>query len=81
MCFINPTYACLLSDGQMTSFGFADGAHRYTLNLGSATWVLYSPPSELVSSGGILFGPSTNNLEEYQSMIRLLMESLDNDVN
>ena len=65
----------------MTSFiGFADGAHRYTLNLASTTWVLYSPTSELVSSGGILLGPSTNNLAEYQAMIELLTKSLANDV-
>ena len=65
----------------MTSFiGFVDGAHRYTLNLASAAWVLYSPTSEMVSSGGILLGPSTNNLTEYQSVIRLLTESLANDV-
>ena len=65
----------------MTSFiGFADGAHRYTLNLASASWVLYSPTSELVSSGGVLLGPCTNNLEKYQVMIILLMEALANDV-
>ena len=65
----------------MTSFiGFANGAHRYTLNLASVAWVLYSPTSELVSSGGILLGSSTNNLAEYQSMIRLLTEALANDV-
>ena len=65
----------------MTSFiGFADGAHRYTLNLASVAWVLYSPTSELVSSGGVLLGPSTNNLVEYQAVIGLLMEALTSDV-
>ena len=65
----------------MNSFiGFADGAHRYTLNLALAAWVLYSPTSELVSSGGILLGPSTNNLSEYQAVVILLTESLANDV-
>ena len=65
----------------MTSFiGFAYGANRYTLNLASVAWVLYSPTSEPVSSGGIVLGPSTNNLVEYQAVIRLLMEALDNDV-
>ena len=65
----------------MTSFtSFADGAHRYKLNLASAAWVLYSPTSELVSSGGILLGPSTNNLAEYHVVIELLTEALDNDV-
>ena len=65
----------------MTSFiGFADGAHLYTLNLALAAWVLYSPISELASSGGILLGPSTNNLVEYQAVIELLTEALSNDV-
>ena len=65
----------------MTSFiGFAEGAHRYTLNLVSAAWVLYSPTSELVSSGGIHLGPSTNNLTEYQDVVGLLTKSLANDV-
>ena len=65
----------------MTSFtGFADGTNRYTLNLASSSWALYSPTSELVSSGGVLLGPSTNNLVEYQAVIGLLTESLANDV-
>ena len=65
----------------MTSFiGFADGTHRYTLNLASVAWVLYSPTSELMSSRVILLGPSTNNLVEYHVVIRLLMKSLANDV-
>ena len=65
----------------MTSFySFANGANRYTLNLASTTWVLYSPTSELVSSGGILLGPSSNNLAEYKAVIRLLTEALANDV-
>ena len=65
----------------MTYFtGFSDGANRYTLNLTSATWVLYSPTCDLVSSEGVLLGPSTNNLAEYQAMIGLLTEALANDV-
>ena len=82
MCFLsNPTYVCLLSDGQMTTFtGFIDGSNRYTLNLTLASWVLYSPTSDLVSSGGILLGPSTNNLAEYQALIGLFTKSLASDV-
>ena len=65
----------------MTTFtDFMDGANRYTLNLASTSWVLYSPTRELVSSGGIILGPSTNNLAEYQAMIGLLKKSLANDV-
>ena len=65
----------------MTSFiGFVDGAHRYTLNLASVAWLMYSPTSELVSSWGIILAPSTSNLAEYQAMVRLLTEALANDV-
>ena len=59
---------------------FANGANRYMLNLASTAWVMYSPTSDLVSSGGIILGPSTNNLAEYQAVIGLLMEALANDV-
>ena len=77
----NPTYVCLLSNGLMTTFtGFADGANRYTLNLASTAWVLYSPIGDLVSSGGVCLGPSTNNLVEYHVVIGLLTEALANDV-
>ena len=65
----------------MTNFtSFVDGANWYTLNLTSATWLLYSPTGDLVSSGGVFLGPSTNNLEEYQAVIGLLTEALANDV-
>ena len=50
------------------------------INLAFAAWVLYSPTSEMVSSGGILLGPSTNNIVEYHSVIGLFMEALANDV-
>ena len=65
----------------MTTFtGFSDSANRYTLNIASAVWVLYSPMGDLVSSGGVCLGPSTNNLVEYHAMIGLLTEALANDV-
>ena len=63
-----------------TFIGFADGSNRYTLNLASVAWVLHSPISDLVSSGGTCLGPSTNNLVEYHAVIGLLIKSMDNDV-
>ena len=45
---------------------FADGASRHTLNLASATWVIYEPSSQLLSSGSTCLGPSTNNIAEYK---------------
>ena len=68
-------------NGQMTTFiGLANGANRYTLNLASVTWVMYSPTGDLVSLGGVCLGYSTNNFTEYHAVIIFFMESLDNDV-
>ena len=81
MCFTNPTYVCVMFNGQMTTFTrFKDGANRYTLNLASIAWVLYSPMDDLVSSGGVCLGPSTNYLTEYHAVIGLLMKALANNV-
>ena len=65
----------------MTNFtGFMNDVNRYTLNLASMAWVLYSPIGDLVSSGGVCLGPSTNNIIEYHTVIGLLMGALANDV-
>ena len=59
-----------MSNGQMTTFtGFMDVANRYTLNLASTAWVLYSPTGGLMSLGDICLGPSTNNLAECSDWI------------
>ena len=63
-----------------TYFGFVDGASRFTLNLASASWVLYSPTSDLVRSGGACLVLATNNLAEYHAVIGLLTEALTSDV-
>ena len=57
-------------------FGFADGASRYTRNLASAAWVVYSPTDELLSSGGVYLGPATNNVAEYRAIVGLLTEAI-----
>ena len=79
--FANPAYVCPMFNGEMTNFtGFSNGANRYTLNLASMAWVLYSPTSDIVSSGVVCVGPSTNNIAEYHAVIGLFTEALDNDV-
>ena len=65
---------------QMAFYGFADGACRHNLNLAFATWVLYSPAHDLVSSGVVCIGPSTNNITEYRAVIGLLTEATSQDV-
>ena len=50
---------------QMAFYGFADGACHHTLNLASASWVMYSPAHDLVSLGAVCIGLATNNIAEY----------------
>ena len=64
----------------MAFYGFIDGAFRHTLNLASAAWVLYSLAEDLVSSGAVCIGPTTNNIAEYRSVIGLLTEAASQDV-
>ena len=78
--FTFATHNCALCfHAQMTySFpifvGFADGASWHTQNIASTTWVIYQS-DELVSSGGICLGPSTNNMAEYHDVIGLLTQA------
>ena len=60
--------------------GFADGASRHTCNLASAAWVNYSPPRQLVASGGACLGPATNNVAEYRAVIELLWDALSHGI-
>jgi hypothetical protein len=55
--------------------GYADGASRWTQNLASAAWALYTPSHELLHSGGICLGPATNNQAEYTAVIGLLTDA------
>ena len=59
----------------MAFYGFPDGACCHTLNLASASWVLYSLAYDLVSSGLVCIGPATNNIAEYRVIIGLLTEA------
>ena len=64
----------------MDLYGFTDGACHHTLNLASASWVLYSPVEDLVISGAICLGPATNNITEYEAVIGHLTEDSSQDV-
>ena len=57
---------------QITFYGFTDGACRHTLNLASATWVLYSQAHDLVNLGAACIGTTTNKNFEYHVVIGLL---------
>jgi ribonuclease HI len=45
-----------------------------------STWVIYSPEGQLVSSGGICLGPSTNNVVEYSIIIEILRDTISHGV-
>ena len=72
-----PCFGCA---EQMAFYSFTDGAYRHTLNLASSAWFLYSPAYDLVSSGVVCIGPTTNNIVEYWVVICLLTESASKDV-
>jgi ribonuclease HI len=55
--------------------GYADGASRWTQNLASAAWALYTPSHELLHSSGICLGSTTNNQAKYTAVIGLLADA------
>ena len=56
--------------------GFTDGASRWSLNLTSDAWVIYSPSQELIHIDGICVGIATNNQVEYDGVNGLLASAL-----
>ena len=60
--------------------GFTDGASRHTQNAASAAWVIYTPTSQVLSSGGVCLCPSSNNVVEYSAVIELLLDAISHGV-
>jgi ribonuclease HI len=65
----------MLSESEVF-IGYADGASRHTRRLASAAWVIFTPQGQLLSSGGICLGDTTNNVVEYSAVIELLCDAL-----
>jgi ribonuclease HI len=61
-------------------FGFTDGASQHTQRLASATWVIFTPRGQLLSSRGICLGDTTNNVVEYSAVIELLRDALSHGI-
>ena len=59
---------------------FPDGAIRQTQNSASAAWVIYTPTGQVLSLGGVCLRPSSNNVSEYSSMIKLLHHAISHGV-
>jgi ribonuclease HI len=55
---------------------YADGASRHMRSLASTAWLIFSPQGQLLSSGGICLGDTTNNVIEYSAVIELLRDGL-----
>jgi ribonuclease HI len=56
--------------------GYVDGASRHMWRLASTAWVIFTPQGQLLSSGGICLGDTTNNVAEYSAVIELLRDAL-----
>jgi ribonuclease HI len=56
--------------------GFTDDTSRNTRRLASTAWVIFTPQGQLLSSGGICLGDTTNNVTEYRTVIELLRDAL-----
>ena len=63
-----------------TYIGFPDGANRHTQHSASATWVIYTPMGQVLSSGGVCLWPSLNNVAEYSAIIELLRDAISHGV-
>ena len=55
--------------------GYTDDPSRWTQNLASAAWALYTPSHELLHSSGICLRPATNNQAKYTVIIGLLTDT------
>jgi ribonuclease HI len=54
---------------------YDDGASRWTQNLTSAAWAIYTPSHVLLHSSGICLGLATNKKAKYDAVIGLLFEA------
>ena len=63
-----------------TYIGFTDGASCHTQHSASATWVIYTPMGQVLSSRGICLWPALNNVVDYSAVIELLRDVISHGV-
>ena len=63
-----------------TNIGFADGVSRHTQHSASATWVIYTPMGQVLSSRDVCLRPSSNNDAKYSVVIELLWDAISHGV-
>ena len=59
-----------------TYIGFADGASCHTQHSAFVAWVIYTPISQVLSSGRVCLRPYSNNVAEYSAVIELLRDAI-----
>ena len=69
-----------MSRESSTYIGLVDGASRHTQHSGSASWVIYTPMDQVLSSRGVRLRPSSNNVVEYSVVIELLLDSISHSI-
>ena len=60
--------------------GFADGASCHTQHSTSTGWVIYTPTSQVLSSGGVCLRTLSNNFAAYSAVIELLWDNISHGV-
>ena len=60
--------------------GYADGASRYSRNLASAGWAIFTPLHTLVLSNAVCIGTATNNQAKYDVVCGLLVNALSHRI-
>jgi ribonuclease HI len=64
-----------MSSDSEVFIGYEDSASWHTWRLSSAAWVIFTHQGQLLSSGGICLGDTTNNVAEYSAIIELLRDA------
>ena len=59
---------------------YVDGASRYSRNLASVAWAIFTTMHSLVLSNGVCIGFSTNNQAEYYAVIGLFFDALEHRI-
>ena len=57
-----------------------DGASHHTQHSSYATWVIYTPMGQVLSSGGVCLRPYSNNVVEYSAIIELLQDAISHGI-
>ena len=60
--------------------GYADGARLHTQISTSATWVIYTPTGQVLSSRDVCLQPSSKNIVENSAVIELLCNAISHGI-